>query len=259
MFSSNPPKELNLPYGKKVFFASDFHLGAPDTSKSLIREKKIVEWLKSIRSETGALFLVGDLFDFWFEYKHVIPKGFTRFLAEVSKFVDDGIPVFVFTGNHDIWMFDYLKNEIGVEMIYEPTIFNINGIRYYVGHGDGLGPGDNKFKFLKRIFTFPLFQTLFSWLHPDIGVELAQSWSNRSRTNPEDEKFEGEENERLMVYSRSIHQEVQAQYYVYGHRHLPLHLKIDEIGSYINLGDWIVNFTYLEVDGTHVELKKYLS
>lgn len=258
MFSNPPTKELNLPFGKKAFFASDFHLGAPNISESQKREKKIVEWLSSIRSETGVLFLVGDLFDFWFEYKHVIPKGFTRFLAEVSKFVDDGIPVFVYTGNHDIWMFDYLKNEIGVEILYEPTIFHINGKKFMVGHGDGLGPGDHKFKFLKRIFTFSLFQKMFSWLHPDIGVGLAQAWSNRSRTNPEDEKFEGEENERLMVYCRSVHADIQAQYYVFGHRHLPLNLKIDDHSRYINLGDWIVNYTYLEMDGTQVELKKYL-
>ncbi len=257
MSSTYPHIQLELAAGKKVFFASDFHLGAPDAGKSRGREKKIVQWLQEIRPETGVLFLVGDLFDFWFEYKHVIPKGFSRFLAEVSKFSDDNIPVYVFTGNHDIWMFDYLKEETGVNILYHPAIFEIQGQRFFVGHGDGLGPGDNKFKFLKKVFTFPLFQKMFSWLHPDIGIGVAQVWSAHSRTHPEDEIFMGEENERLIVFAKEQLATHPAQYYIFGHRHLPLDLPVGQGARYINLGDWIYNFTYLEYDGTHVELKKY--
>lgn len=259
MTSAPQTIEIQLENNKKAFFASDFHLGAPDIIQSKDREKKLVEWMRTIRQDTGALFLVGDLFDFWFEYKHVIPKGFTRFLAELGKFVDEGIPVYIFTGNHDIWMFDYLQNEIGAHIIYQPTVFIINGTKYYVGHGDGLGPGDKKFKFLKKVFTFPIFQKMFSWIHPDIGISIAQAWSNRSRTDPATEKFEGEENERLWVYTREIHPKVDASFYIFGHRHLPLDMKIGENARYINLGDWLYNYTYLEMNGMQVELKKFVS
>lgn len=251
--------QLNIPEGKKVFFASDFHLGAPDIDQSKEREKKIVQWLHTIRPETGALFLVGDLFDFWFEYKYVVPKGFIRFLAEISKFRDDDIPVYVFTGNHDIWMFDYLQEEIGVEVLRQPAVFKINNEKFFVGHGDGLGPGDRRFKFLKRLFTSPFFQMLFSWIHPDIGVRLAQTWSNISRTDPKDEHFMGETNERLIIFSKEQLQINPAAYYIFGHRHLPLEIEISPNAKYFNLGDWLYNYTFLEYDGTKVELKKYES
>lgn len=257
MSSTYTTISLSIPKHKKVFFASDFHLGALSTSESISRERIIVQWLKSIREETGALFLVGDLFDFWFEYKKVVPKGFSRLLAEISRFVDDGILVYVFTGNHDIWMFDYLQEEVGVKVLTQPHLFEINGTKYFVGHGDGLGPGDHKFKFLKKVFTFPMFQWMFRWLHPDIGVALAQTWSNHSRTNPEDEVFMGEDKERLVTFAKEQLNIHPAQYYIFGHRHLPMTIDIGQGAFYINLGDWIYNYTYLEVDGTQVELKKY--
>lgn len=251
--------QLNVPEGKKIYFASDFHLGAPDIKQSKERELRLVRWLQTIRPHTGALFLVGDLFDFWFEYKYVVPKGFTRFLVEISKFRDLDVPVYVFTGNHDIWMFDYLQEEIGVEVLRQPTIFDINYERFFIAHGDGLGPGDNKFKFLKRIFTIPLFQKLFSWIHPDIGIRVAQAWSNHSRTDPKDEKFMGEDEERLLIYSKEQLKINPARYYIFGHRHLPLEIDISPDSKYINLGDWLYNYTYLQYDGTKVELKRYES
>ncbi|MCO5229790.1 MAG: UDP-2,3-diacylglucosamine diphosphatase [Chitinophagales bacterium] len=253
------PTSINLQLSpdKKAYFASDFHLGADYSGKSIERERIINQWLSSIRKDTGALFLVGDLFDFWFEYKYVVPKGFTRFLAELSKFTEDKIPVYVFTGNHDIWMFDYLEKELGVKILRQPYIFNINKQKFYIGHGDGLGPGDSKFKFLKKIFTFPFFQTLFSWIHPDIGVALAQTWSNHSRTDPKNEIFMGEDKERLVIFVKEQIHINPADYYIFGHRHLPLNIEIDHQSRYINLGDWMYNFTYLEYDGIQVELKKY--
>ena len=257
MSSNYPLIHLSLAPGKKVFFASDIHLGAPNKKQSRVREDKIVAWMKSIKPQTGALFLVGDLFDFWFEYKQVVPKGYVRFLAEICHFVDEQIPVFIFSGNHDIWMFDYLQDEIGAQVLRNPAIFNIQNIRFFVGHGDGLGPGDTKFKVLKKIFTFPIFQEMFSWLHPDIGIKLAQTWSNQSRTNPKDEKFMGEEKERLIAFAKEQIPLNPASYYIFGHRHLPLQIEIYKDIQYINLGDWIINFTYLEFDGTHVVLKKY--
>ncbi len=257
MASSFEYIKLTLPHGKKAFFASDFHLGAPDTQESRAREKKLVQWLKSIRTEAGALFLVGDLFDFWFEYKQVVPKGFTRFFAEISKFSDENIPVYVFTGNHDIWMFDYLQDETAVKIFRESVIFDLNGKRFFVGHGDGLGPGDYKFKLLKKIFTFRPFQFLFRWLHPDIGVQLAKIWSNLSRTDPKKEVFMGEDKERLIVFAKEQLTVNPANYYIFGHRHLPLEITLTNEAKYFNLGDWLYNYTYLEYDGIKIVLKRY--
>ena len=256
MSKKYPNISIQLRQNKKAYFASDFHLGAYG-ERNLAKEKVLVSWLDEIKSDTGVLFLVGDLFDFWFEYKHVVPKGSIRFLAKISEFVDLNIPVYVFTGNHDIWMFDYLEKEIGVKILRHPAVFELNGTKFFVGHGDGLGPGDTKFKFLKKIFTSPLLQWMFRWLHPDIGVGIAQAWSNRSRTNPEDERFMGEEKERLIAYSKRQLEKYPAQYYIFGHRHLPLQIDIGKGVTYFNLGDWIVNNTFLEYDGTVVELKKF--
>ncbi|MCO5247488.1 MAG: UDP-2,3-diacylglucosamine diphosphatase [Chitinophagales bacterium] len=256
MTTKYPNISIWLEQNKKAYFASDFHFGAYK-DKNIAKEKVLVAWLDEIKSETGVLFLVGDLFDFWFEYKHVVPKGTVRFLSKISEFVDKDIPVYVFTGNHDIWMFDYLEKEIGVKILRHPAVFDIQGKKFFVGHGDGLGPGDNKFKFLKKIFTSPVLQWMFKWVHPDIGIGIAQAWSNHSRTRPEDERFMGEEKERLVTYSKRQLEIYHAQYFVFGHRHLPLSIDIGQGATYFNLGDWIVNNTYLEFDGTVVELKKY--
>lgn len=256
---SEGPKHISisLAEGKSVFFASDFHLGAPDSAESRIREKKIIRWLDEIYPATAALFLVGDLFDFWFEYKKAVPKGFTRFMSAVARFTDNGIPVYVFTGNHDIWMFDYLEDELGVQILKSPAIFSIGSKTFFVGHGDGLGPGDSKFKLLKKVFTFPPFQWMFKWVHPDIGISIAQSWSDHSRTDPATERFMGKERERLYIYAEQISGKLRADFYIFGHRHLPLDLPLEQGGRYINLGDWLYNYTYLEFDGKNAFLKKF--
>ena len=251
---------IQLPPGKKAYFASDFHLGIimhspADEAK---REQKIIQWLDSITEDTTVLFLVGDLFDFWFEYKHAIPKGFVRFQGKIAQFIDQGKRVLFFTGNHDLWMFDYFSKELGVEIYREPIACTINNCRFLIGHGDGLGPGDHFYKLLKRVFTNGIARFLFRWIHPDLGIALARNWSKNSRlANAKGtEKFLGE-NEYLVQYCKQQALEKHFDYYVFGHRHLPLEVPIDKNSTYYNLGEWVNQFTYGKFDGQHFQLLKF--
>ena len=250
--------QISLPQNKKIYFASDFHLGTQPFEESLSREKKIVRWLDEIKSTTAVLFLVGDIFDFWFEYKHAIPKGGTRLLGKIAEFTDSGIPVHIFTGNHDIWMFDYLEQELNVSIHRKQLIVNVDGKTFFVAHGDGLGPNDKKFKRLKKIFTQPFFQWCFKWLHPDIGILIARLWSNSSKTNPEWEKYFGEDKEWLILYAKRKLEMHHFDYFVFVHRHLPLEIILKEKSVYFNLGDWMVNFTYLIYDGNEAKLARFM-
>lgn len=245
--------------GKKLFFASDFHLGAPNKAESSLREKRIIRWLDSIKKEAAAIFLVGDIFDFWFEYGTVIPKGFIPFISKISQLRDAGIPIYFFTGNHDLWMKDYFTEELGIPVFFEPIHVSVEGKRLFVGHGDGLGPGDYSYKRLKKVFVHPLSKWLFKWLHPDIGIKIAHAWSGHSRiTNIEkdENKFLGED-EWLWAYCKEIEKETHFDYYIFGHRHLPLELEVGENSTYFNLGEWVSQNTYLEFDEKEVLLKTF--
>jgi UDP-2,3-diacylglucosamine hydrolase len=245
--------------GKKIFFASDFHLGVPNYSKSLDREKRIVRWLDSIKHEAHSIYLLGDIFDFWFEYKHAIPKGFVRLQGKLAEISDSGIPVIFFTGNHDMWMFDYFKHELGIQVYRDPQLLQVGNQRLLIGHGDGLGPGDNTYKFLKKFFNSKLCQWLFARLHPNFGIGLATYWSRKSRISnlKREEKFKGEEEEFLWVYCKELEEKQHHDFYVFGHRHLPLDLKISESSRYINLGEWVQFNTYAEYDGNDLKLKTW--
>jgi UDP-2,3-diacylglucosamine hydrolase len=245
--------------GKKVFFASDFHLGAPNSETSKIRERKIIRWLDNIEEEAAAIFLVGDLFDFWFEYGKVIPKGFIPFISKISQLRDKNIPVYFFTGNHDLWMKGYFTEELGIPVFHEPIELKIGNVSMMVGHGDGLGPGDHKYKFLKKVFVHPLSKWLFKWLHPDIGIKIAHAWSGHSRiTNIEkdENRFLGDD-EWLWAYCKEVEQTHHHDFYIFGHRHLPLELEVGENSTYFNLGEWVSQYTYLEFDGNKPILKTF--
>lgn len=244
---------------KKIYFASDFHLGAPDYASSLTREKKIVAWLNKIEPTAEEIFLVGDLFDFWFEYKRAIPRGFARIQGKIAELTDKGIPVHVFTGNHDMWIFDYLPKELGVQLYREPIEREFFGKRYFIGHGDGLGPGDKGYKFLKKVFANKFCQWCFARLHPNFGIWLADksSKTSRAKTGSSDEKFLGDENEWLVQYCKEKLKTKHYDYFIFGHRHLPLEIKVGENSTYFNLGEWINYNTYLEVSEDKVELKTY--
>lgn len=238
--------QINLASDQKVYFASDFHLGAPDFRTSKEREYKIIRWLESIEDDAAAIFLVGDIFDFWFEYNTVIPKGFIPFISKIAQMRQKGIPIIFFTGNHDLWMKDYFTVELGIPVHHHPIEIHINRSKLLVGHGDGLGPGDNKYKLLKKLFTNKLCQELFRWLHPDIGIWIAQKWSGSSRISnleKDEGSFKGED-EWLWAYTKEVEKRTHFDYYIFGHRHLPLELPVGEKSSYINLGEWVSQYTY---------------
>ena len=233
---------------KKIYFASDQHLGAPSPEASLPRERKFVAWLDTIKEDAGTIFLLGDLFDFWFEYKTVVPKGFVRVLGKLAELKDAGIDIYFFVGNHDLWMRDYFQKELNIPVFHKPQEFDINGKIFLIGHGDGLGPGDYGYKRMKKVFTFPFFKWLFRWLHPDIGVRLGHYFSvkNKLISGDEDARFLGDEDEWLAQYCRKKLTEKHYDFFVFGHRHLPLEINLNTNSTYINLGDWIQYFTYGE-------------
>jgi UDP-2,3-diacylglucosamine hydrolase len=249
--------------GTHIYFASDFHLGIPDHNSSLKREKMLVKWLKEIRKNAAEIFLMGDIFDFWFEYKSVVPKGYVRLLGEIASIADEGIPIHLFKGNHDIWAFGYLTSEVGLIMHRKPEIREFNGKKFYLSHGDGLGPGDNGYKFLKKVFENRINQWLFRWLHPDIGAGMALYFSKKSRyanIAKEGKKESGNrvEDEMLYHYTQSlIEKGTDADYYIFGHRHLPTDYPMDDQSRLIILGDWITNFTYAVFDGKELQLKQF--
>ena len=244
---------------KKIYFTSDFHLGAPNYENSLEREKLICAWMDEIRQDCKELFLVGDIFDFWFEYKFAIPKGFVRIQAKIAEFTDNGIPVHFFTGNHDMWAFDYLPKELGVKIYRKPVEFTFDSKLLLIGHGDGLGPGDKKYKFLKKVFSSKICQWLFARIHPNLGIGIADYFSKSSRksTGTSDEVYLGEDKEWLVQYCKEKLQEKHIDFFIFGHRHLPLNITLGSNSRYINLGDWIKYFTYGVFDEGVFELKEY--
>ena len=250
-----PRLTINTSEGKYVYFASDFHLGSPNKEESRKRERKIINWLDSITPTAEAIFLIGDLFDFWFEYKHVIPKGYIRLLGKIASIRDKGIPIYFFTGNHDMWMFDYFTEELNIPVFQNPIEVKVNNQLIQVGHGDGLGPGDLTYKFIKKIFTNKFCQRLFAFLHPYIGFSIAQRWSKKSRAQNAtfDEQFLGEK-EFLIQYCKSEEETQHRDVYIFGHRHLPLEIEINSNSKYINTGEWFSQCTYAKYDGEIIQL-----
>ncbi|KIO42813.1 UDP-2,3-diacylglucosamine diphosphatase [Sanguibacteroides justesenii] len=244
---------------KKVYFLSDAHLGAKLLDNNRERERKLVSFLEKIRPECAELYLLGDMFDFWFEYKRSVPKGHVRFLAELARYTDNGIKVHFFTGNHDIWAFDYLNKECGVILHTAIEETRINGKSFMIGHGDGLNPKDKGYLFLKRAFHNRFLQKCFRLIHPDWGIKLAHAWSSHSRLkdNGKIEALEylGEDKEEIVLYCKQILQQRHFDYFIFGHRHIPIDLPLCESSRYINTGDWISHFSYAVFDGEKVELK----
>jgi UDP-2,3-diacylglucosamine hydrolase len=260
-------QHIVIPEGKKIYFASDNHLGAPTMEASRPREKKFVAWLDDIKHDAAAIFLLGDLFDFWFEYKTVIPKGFTRTLGKLAEISDSGIPIHYFVGNHDLWMNGYFEEELGIPVYHQPQEFTFSfgapltpsHHTFFIGHGDGLGPGDKGYKRMKKVFISPFFKGLFKWGHPDIGMRIAQYFSvkNKLISGDDDATFLGEDNEWLAIYSKRKLKEKHRDFFVFGHRHLPLEIQLNENSKYFNLGDWIQYYTYGVFDGETFELKTW--
>jgi len=241
---------MELPKDKKIYFASDFHLGVPTHQLSREREDRIVSWLDSIKSSAHIIYLVGDIFDFWFEYKQVIPRGFARFSGKIAELTDSGIQVVFFTGNHDMWMFDYLEKELGVTIERKKIEVEINGKSFLIAHGDGLGSGDRGYKIIKAIFANKVCQWMFARLHPNFGIGLADYLSRKSRKHSvNDDKFLGREKEWLIQYSIEKLNEKHFDYFIFGHRHFPITVDLKPNSTYINLGEWISHNTFVDFDG----------
>lgn len=250
---------IHCPAGKCVYFASDFHLGAPDPKTSLKRERKLIQWLDEIEKDAAHIFLVGDLFDFWFEYKNVIPKGYTRLLGKLAGLSDKGIGISVFIGNHDMWMDGYFEQELNIPVYEDPHLFSINDKKFFIAHGDGLGPGDHRYKILKKILRHRFSRWLFAAIHPSWGIALANIFSKRSRmlASESEKTFLGEDREWLIRFSKDQLKTQEIDYFVFGHRHLPLDFPLSEESRYINLGDWLHHYSYAVFDGEEMRLKYY--
>ena len=244
---------------KNIYFLSDFHLGAPNAVESLKREKRIVQFLDAIKNDAQQIFIVGDMFDFWFEYKLVVPRGYTRLLGKLAELTDFGIKIHFFAGNHDMWMRDYFQNELNIPVYYQPTPFEFNGKKFLIGHGDGQGPGDQGYKFLKKLFRNPLCQWMFGILPPYFGLGIANYFSKKSRelASQKVEVFLGEDNEWLIIYCKEVLQKEQYDYFIFGHRHLPIDYTLNENSHYINLGEWINYDSYAVFNGETTELKYF--
>ncbi len=258
----------------KIYFLSDFHLGAPDYESSLLREKKIVSFLDSIKSDASEIYLLGDVFDFWFEYGKAVPKGYVRLLGKLAELSDAGIKLHYFTGNHDMWVFGYLEKELGAKIYRKSITREINGKKFFLAHGDGLGPADLGYKFIKAVFASKVCQWLFARLHPNFGIWLGDFWSRKSRISTSDLHFHGEK-DVLVIYAKEVLRKEYFDYFIFGHRHIPIDYRLTptlsegegvlsplgraERGAsrYINLGDWITNFSYAVFDGNNLELKYY--
>jgi UDP-2,3-diacylglucosamine hydrolase len=246
---------------QKIYFASDFHLGIPDYESSLEREKMLVSWLDHSRKDASEIFLMGDIFDFWFEYKTVVPKGYVRLLGKLAEITESGIPVHLFTGNHDIWAFEYLQKEVKMQLHTHPEIIKLMDKTFYLAHGDGLGPGDNGYKFLKKVLSSRVNQFLFRWLHPDIGARLGLYFSGKSRLanmikENKNENLNSIEDEMLYKYASGLLADgLEANYFVFGHRHRPVDIELKPGCHMIILGDWLINFTFAVFDGKDLILK----
>lgn len=253
---------IHLQPDKKIYFASDFHLGAPNAEKSRQREKMICQWLEEIKADAQVVFLAGDLFDFWFEHKRVAPKGYVRFLGKLAELADSGIRLIIFQGNHDMWMRDYFTREFGAEVYREPREYQVGNKRMLVGHGDGLGPGDRTYKFMKAVFENRLCRWLFrKLLHPDFSLWLGYTWAANSWKNHDKEQdydsFIAKEKELLYLYCLEEEQKEHHDYYIFGHRHQKLDIVLNQHSRYINLGDWIRFYSYAVFDGKELQLRDF--
>lgn len=247
-----------MPGKGKIYFISDVHLGAPALTNNLEREKLFAQWLDEIKDDAAELYLLGDIFDFWYEYKKVVPRGFTRILGRIADFTDRGIPVHFFTGNHDVWAFDYLPSELGVILHTDSYVTEIKGKKFFLAHGDGLDADDKGYLLLKKIFTNKTLQWLFSRLHPNFAFTLAHKWSKSSRLAKINLKEEFKvKNEGMYKFAERFLETEWVDYFIFGHRHLMLNEKMNEKTHFILLGDWIKNFSYGVFDGEKFELKKY--
>lgn len=244
---------------KKTYFVSDVHLGAPAMKNNPEREKLFASWLDEVAKDASAIYMLGDIFDFWYEYKKVVPRGFVRVLGKMAELTDKGIPIYYFTGNHDVWVFDYLPSETGVIIQREPIIKNIGKKTFFLGHGDGLDKSEKGYLFLKRLFTSKSAQFLFSRLHPNLAIWFGHEWAKKSRISKgtEPEFVKDLNSESAVRFANEFSKNNKIDIYIFGHRHFLLKEKLASDAEIVMLGEWFNFFSYAEFDGNNIELKKY--
>ncbi len=248
--------EINLEEGKKVYFASDFHFGIPNYQESRLREDRVCNWLKSIKEDAQVIFLLGDLFDSWMEYKTVVPKGAVRFLGTLAELSDQNIKIIVFTGNHDAWMHGYFQQELNIQVYKTPQLFKIQGKMFFIGHGDGIYHAEKKYLLLKKIIQHPLSQLLYRWIHPDIGLKIADYFSRKGLKHKEhQEESMDYDNEYQILFAKSFLQKHEINYFIFGHRHIAAEYHLNAQSIYINLGDWFEKDIFSIFDGEKIQLK----
>ena len=246
---------------KNVYFLSDAHLGSLALDHRRTQERRLVRFLDSIKEKAAAVYLLGDMFDFWDEYKYVVPKGYTRFLGKLSELTDRGVEVHFFTGNHDLWTYGYLEQECGVIVHRKPETTEIYGKVFFLAHGDALGDPDNRFKLLRRLFHNRTCQRLLNAIHPRWGVALGLNWAKHSRlkrANGKEPPYMGEDREFLVLFTKEYmktHRNID--YFIYGHRHIELDITLERKARVMILGDWIWQFTYVVFDGEHIFMEQY--
>ena len=247
---------------KNIYFLSDAHLGSRALRHTRQQERRLVRFLDDIKEKAEAVYLLGDMFDFWFEYRMVVPRGFTRFLGKLSELTDSGVEVHYFAGNHDLWTWDYLVEECGVILHREPMTLSLADKTFYIGHGDGLGDPDPRFRFIRSLFHSPLCQWLFRWLHPDLGMRFGLNWAKHSRLahgEGGDPPYLGEDKEHLVLYAKDyLRSHPDVNYFLFGHRHIELDLMLSDQCRMVILGDWISQYTYAVFDGEHLYMENYV-
>lgn len=250
--------KVELAPGKKIYFASDFHFGIPDYETTRAREQRVCQWLDSIKADAQQVYLMGDLYDAWMEYARVVPKGTVRFLGKLAELSDAGIEIMVFTGNHDLWMHGYFEQELGAQVYHEPRRLQIGGKRFYVGHGDGISPKERKYNFLKAFLRHPLCQWLYRRIHPDTGVAIADFFSRQGPKHKyQDLSMKSDSEEYQLSFAAHLLESEKIDYFIFGHRHIPLEREMKSGAVFINLGDWISYDTYAVFDGQRAALLKY--
>lgn len=247
---------------KNVYFLSDAHLGSLAIDHSRMHERRLVRFLDSIKHKAAAIYLLGDMFDFWYEYKYVVPRGYTRFLGKLSELTDLGVEIHYFTGNHDIWAYNYLEQECGVILHKKPLTTEIYGKVFFLAHGDGLGDPDKKFKLLRALFHNRFCQIMFSAIHPRWSQWLGMTWAKHSRLkrkNNEEPAYMGESREHLVLFTKKyIQYHSNVDYFIYGHRHIEVDLQLTKKARLMILGDWITQFSYVVFDGNHIFMSEYI-
>lgn len=242
---------------KNIYFASDTHFGAKYFKDPLEKERCFVRWLDSIKADCRKLYLLGDMIDFWYEFKTVVPKGYSRFFGKIAEFSDSGIEVHWFIGNHDIWIFDYIAKETGAIIHRQPLIVEEQGKKFFLAHGDGLGDDSLAFRLMRAMFHNKVLQKMFTWVHPRWTVAFGLNWSKHSRTSTENQEYLGEEKEHLVKYAKHYLQSQYVDYFVFGHRHILLDLMLPQRSRVLIIGDWICYNSYAVFDGSEIWLDQF--